>query len=176
MRAVALAFVTGLLLVAPVGGRGGSSDASLDPARVGTATAGERKSTVTGGPGVGSPAPASSYWVAEWRRRYRLEHRANLANRVTVRRLRSLLNVRLSPSEAVCAVFGRYCSQALSVAWCESRMYVGATNGQYRGLFQMGESERRTYGHGPTAVEQAQAAYRYFVASGSDWSPWSCQP
>ena len=34
----------------------------------------------------------------------------------------------------------------------------------------------RLFGHGPTALAQAQAAYRYFVRSGRDWSPWSCKP
>lgn len=77
---------------------------------------------------------------------------------------------------AICKVFGKYCSQALAVAWCESKWYVWAVNGQYRGIFQMGHSERRTYGHGPGAYAQARAAWRYFAASGYDWSPWSCKP
>jgi hypothetical protein len=77
---------------------------------------------------------------------------------------------------AICKVFGSYCKQALAVAWCESKWYVWAVNGQYRGIFQMGEWERRTYGHGSGAWAQARAAYRYFVASGRDWSPWACRP
>ena len=40
----------------------------------------------------------------------------------------------------------------------------------------MGSSERTLFGHGNTALEQAVAAHRYFVASGKDWSPWSCKP
>ena len=56
------------------------------------------------------------------------------------------------------------------------RLQRDAQNGQYLGLFQMGSSERRLFGHGETALEQAQAAYRYFVRSGRDWSPWSCKP
>ena len=51
-----------------------------------------------------------------------------------------------------------------------------AQNGQYLGLFQMGSDERRLFGHGPNALDQATAAYRYFMQSGSDWSPWSCKP
>ena len=51
-----------------------------------------------------------------------------------------------------------------------------AQNGQYLGLFQMGSSERRLFGHGETAHQQALAAHRYFVVSGRDWSPWSCKP
>lgn len=40
----------------------------------------------------------------------------------------------------------------------------------------MGSSERRIYGHGDTFLDQAIAAHKYFVASGRDWSPWSCKP
>jgi hypothetical protein len=81
------------------------------------------------------------------------------------------------PKEAICNVFGtRYCRQALSVAWCESRHSTTAQNGQYLGLFQMGWSERQRFGHGTTAHQQALAAHRYFVLSGRDWSPWGCKP
>lgn len=76
----------------------------------------------------------------------------------------------------ICKVFGSYCQEALRVSWCESKWYVWAGNGQYLGLFQMGSSERRIYGHGPGAWKQARSAKRYFVASGKDWSPWSCKP
>jgi hypothetical protein len=81
----------------------------------------------------------------------------------------------LPPRKAICEVFGSYCPQALNVAWCESRFQTNARNGQYLGLFQMGSSERRLFGHGPTAHEQARAAHRYFVLSGRDWSPWGCR-
>ena len=81
------------------------------------------------------------------------------------------------PKVAICDVFGRrYCGQALSVSWCESRHSTDAQNGQYLGLFQMGSSERRLFGHGASARMQAVAAHRYFVVSGRDWSPWSCKP
>ena len=76
----------------------------------------------------------------------------------------------------ICKVFGSRCSEALAVSWCESHWYVWAANGQYLGLFQMGSSERRRYGHGSGAWAQSRAAYRYFVDSGRDWSPWSCRP
>ena len=79
---------------------------------------------------------------------------------------------------AVTEVFGSYASQAMSVVRCETggTYSVYAHNGQYLGLFQMGSNERATYGHSWTALGQARAAYRYFVASGRDWSPWSCRP
>jgi len=79
------------------------------------------------------------------------------------------------PRVAIRAVFGRYAEEAVNVAWCESRLTTTAENGQYLGLFQMGASERRLFGHGDTAHQQALAAHRYFVRSGRDWSPWSCR-
>ena len=83
----------------------------------------------------------------------------------------------LSPRVVICDVFGRrYCRQAVAVAWCESRLSTYAQNGQYLGLFQMGSNERQLFGHGGSARAQARAAYRYFVTSGRDWSPWSCKP
>jgi len=80
------------------------------------------------------------------------------------------------PEKAICHVFGNYCRQALQVARCESGYRTTAQNGQYLGLFQMGYSERQLFGHGATSLDQAKAAYRYFVRSGRDWSPWSCKP
>ena len=82
-----------------------------------------------------------------------------------------------SPKVAICDVFGRhYCGQALAVSWCESHHRTTAQNGEYLGLFQMGSSERRLFGHGATARQQAIAAHKYFVRSGRDWSPWGCKP
>jgi hypothetical protein len=81
-----------------------------------------------------------------------------------------------TPAQTICRVFGPDCSAAVRVARCESGLKVGAANGQYLGLFQMGSSERRLFGHGATAELQSRAALRYFVFSGRDWSPWSCRP
>lgn len=80
-------------------------------------------------------------------------------------------------SRVICAVFGKYCSQALRVAWCESRYDVWATNGQYWGLFQMGSSERAKYGHAWNAWAESRAAYRYFKDTHYTWGPWQeCKP
>ena len=73
-------------------------------------------------------------------------------------------------------MFGPNCSDAIVVAYCESRLHTDARNGQYLGLFQMGVLARQLFGHGSTAEEQARAALHYFIASGRDWSPWSCRP
>jgi hypothetical protein len=99
------------------------------------------------------------------------------AIRRVLRRLEARRKAHAPPKQAICDVFGRrFCGQALSVAWCESRYSTTARNGQYLGLFQMGWSERQLYGHGRTARKQALAAHRYFVVSGRDWSPWGCKP
>jgi hypothetical protein len=103
--------------------------------------------------------------IAYYRRLLRLRE-----DRLRARRLKAA-----SPRVAICRAFGRYCEQAVSVAYCESRLSTRARNGQYLGLFQMGANERRLFGHGDTAHEQAVAAHKYFVSSGRDWSPWGCR-
>jgi hypothetical protein len=80
------------------------------------------------------------------------------------------------PENAICHVFGEYCTEALAVSWCESHHHTTSENGQYLGLFQMGDYARQLYGHSRSALGQSVAAYHYFVASGKDWSPWSCKP
>lgn len=84
----------------------------------------------------------------------------------------------LGPVSAIRVVFGSYADEGIRVADCETgrTWSLASTNGQYLGMFQMGEQERATYGHGTTALDQARAAYRYFVATGKDWSPWECKP
>lgn len=98
------------------------------------------------------------------------QHKPKRANR----KLQGLVSA--TPQATICQVFGSDCDRALRVSRCESNLQTTAQNGQYLGLFQMGTSERRLFGHGPSALEQVKAAYRYYVASGRDWSPWSCKP
>jgi hypothetical protein len=103
--------------------------------------------------------------------------RAEMAQRqAEAERRRLMAALARSPEKAICHVFGAHCEDALRVARCESGYATTAQNGQYLGLFQMGSNERRLFGHGETALQQAKAAYRYFVLSGRDWSPWSCKP
>jgi hypothetical protein len=98
---------------------------------------------------------------------------AVLRSKIAARDRRRL--AKLPPRQAICNVFGPYCEEAIAVAWCESRLRPAAQNGQYLGLFQMGAYERGLFGHGPTPTDQAEAAHKYFVVSGRDWSPWSCR-
>jgi hypothetical protein len=90
-------------------------------------------------------------------------------------------NTRHAINLAWCGKSNSYCgasSEAWSVARCETggTMSVWANNGQYLGLFQMGSFARSTYGHSTNPWGQARAAHRYYVASGRDWSPWTCRP
>jgi SLT domain-containing protein len=83
------------------------------------------------------------------------------------------------PFAAIHYVFERYGSAAWRVALCEGGSpvpSVNARNGQFLGMFQMGAGERSRYGHSHTALGQSVAAYRYFIATGRDWSPWQCRP
>lgn len=106
----------------------------------------------------------------------RAEKRARVARKARAAHRRTIARLERSPVKAICFVFGNRCGEALRVARCESGYQTTAQNGQYLGMFQMGTSERRLFGHGSTALAQAKAAYRYFVRSGRDWSPWSCKP
>jgi hypothetical protein len=117
-------------------------------------------------PGL-SPASASRRQPVSLEKR--LHRELATASRARTRR-------RAAPKKAICGAFGHDCRAAVDVAWCESRLDPAARNGQYLGLFQMGTFARNRFGHGPTAWEQATAAHRYFVSSGSNWSPWSCKP
>lgn len=110
-------------------------------------------------------------WVAHlW------QHRAFLLREKYERHQHFMATVQTDPVSAISYVFGPYARDAIGVARCESNLRTWAQNGQYLGLFQMGSSERRIYGHGNDALTQAQAAYRYFIASGKGWGPWQCQP
>lgn len=77
-----------------------------------------------------------------------------------------------NPKLAICYFFKSNCAKALSVAWCESKYHRYARNGQYMGIWQMGNFARDTYGHGDTPLEQTYYAYQYYKDEG--WQPWSC--
>jgi hypothetical protein len=66
--------------------------------------------------------------------------------------------------------------QAYNVADCETghTFNVYASNGQYKGIFQMGYSERLRFGFAYNAWAQTLGAKKYYNLSG--WGPWSCLP
>lgn len=108
---------------------------------------------------VGFPAPAGAHWVPGEHNRW----------------------------HAIRKAFKGYSWQAWSVALCESDVdgdgapNPDARNGQYRGMFQMGEGERARWGHGPDPWSQARAAADYFYWAMFNhpyggWGPWSCKP
>ncbi len=128
--------------------------------------------------GLRAPSP---YWRVERKLVAALRREGRLGAEVrTLRRQQQTrtLEQHRSTQDTIRLVFGSYGEQAVRVAGCETGQTYSTTarNGQYLGLFQMGDYARSTYGHGWTALEQALAAYRYFVASGYDWSPWECKP
>lgn len=90
-----------------------------------------------------------------------------------------LHNTRHAINLAWCGRSNSYCaasSEAWEVARCETggTFSVWANNGQYLGLFQMGDYARLRYGHGWNPWAQARAAHRYWLDAG--WSPWECKP
>lgn len=66
-------------------------------------------------------------------------------------------------------------AKAVDVSRCETggTFWIGAENGQYLGLMQMGSHERATCGHGMTALRQAFAALCWWRTAGG-WGRWSC--
>lgn len=111
------------------------------------------------------------------RRRRAIQARSQVRQRAQAKRERRLAATRPeTPQEVICDVFGRHCRDALAVARCESGYRTDAQNGQYLGLFQMGDWARSNYGHGATALAQARAAFRLFVDTGRTWQQWSCKP
>lgn len=66
--------------------------------------------------------------------------------------------------------------EAVDVAWCESRHVPTARNGQYRGLFQMGNYHNHRPGmQNPYGVlENSIAAADLWAEQG--WRPWACRP
>lgn len=71
---------------------------------------------------------------------------------------------------------------AKRVAWCESRWNRRATNGQYKGIFQLSlgirhwARNRHPHWHDVayTPWENIRAARMWFNRYG--WAPWSCRP
>jgi hypothetical protein len=78
--------------------------------------------------------------------------------------------------------FPHHYQEAWRVSWCESRWDRHATNGQYRGVFQLSTSWRGYFkGLHPgwhdvayTPRQNIQAAHAIFRGGG--WSAWECQP
>lgn len=80
----------------------------------------------------------------------------------------------VSAQKAVCFYFGPNCGMAMKIVKCETGGTYApwSANGQYRGIFQMGSSERATYGDGNNVWAQAKAAFAYFKAGNYSFDPW----
>jgi len=75
--------------------------------------------------------------------------------------------------------------EAIKVSDCETggtfSIWAGVGKHDYWGLFQMGSSERETWGYGNDPWEQARSAYRMYMATRYEdrsdrWSRWDCKP
>lgn len=73
-------------------------------------------------------------------------------------------------------LWGTHWVEAAITSYGEGSWHSWASNGCYKGTFQMGCSERALYGNGSDLVSQAYAAHRYYLISG--WGPWrgGCAP
>lgn len=74
----------------------------------------------------------------------------------------------------ICKTFTVRCDAALDVSWCESSFRPWASDyltHTHLGLYELGPSERKTYGHGKGAWVQARSALKLYNARG--WQPWS---
>src|SRR5690606_9647548 len=79
----------------------------------------------------------------------------------------------LPPTSAVLCTFEPGTQRkALRIMRCESGGRTGAVNGQYRGLFQLGTHERKTYAYNGyvSALSQVRAAWNMYTWRG--WQPW----
>jgi hypothetical protein len=81
--------------------------------------------------------------------------------------------------------FGSHWRDAVDVSHCEAGAFQWqvrgrpwtSANGQYKGLFQMGDWARDKFGHGPGPWAQAKAAAKNFRSNGSRWGgQWGCSP
>lgn len=74
---------------------------------------------------------------------------------------------------------GNLARTAIGVAWEESSAKADAVNGQYKGLFQVGEAAAQDvqadYNRLFEPVYNASVAYQYYRKIGS-WSPWEAYP
>jgi hypothetical protein len=71
----------------------------------------------------------------------------------------------------------RHRHEARAVSSCESKLNRRARNGQYWGLFQLGETERGEYGwRGWTIKAEVRAAHTMFKLNGHSWARWGCDP
>lgn len=115
--------------------------------------------------------------VARVQRRLRARTAARLEARAVLEQTEATAEIPVPLGDiprVIYSIFGAYGAKAVDVASCESGLNPSAVNGQYFGLFQMGELERAIYGGSSLdPAEQTRAAYAYFLDSGSDWSPWS---
>lgn len=78
--------------------------------------------------------------------------------------------------KALWVVFGPRWKEAAIVSYGESTWHRYATNGQYKGYFQMGFYERSSTGWNWSLYGQLRAAKKWNDRTGGRWGKWSCKP
>lgn len=108
----------------------------------------------------------SAYWAFMYRERTRQLQQARRALR---RRWQPTVDYALRLASSV---FGVSYWQLRSVAWCESTHNPWATNGRYKGLFQLSWSPYGFSPYDPVASSLSTAA----TVSREGWRQWACKP
>jgi hypothetical protein len=124
------------------------------------------------------PACSDSAECAHWRYLAHKRQRGWVRANRHIIRLRSHLRQRTGPSvdhaiTLASRVFGVPESQMRAVSFCESRWDPYATNGKYRGLFQLGWAP---FGLSPFDPYASALSAAMTVRHDGSWRQWSCKP
>jgi hypothetical protein len=111
-----------------------------------------------------------------WRDRAIRNRKALNGTRITLQRIRAVTQARWQPTvdyaiDLASRVFNIDETKMRTVAWCESTMRPWATNGRYRGLFQLGWAPFGLDPYDPVANALSAAQT---VARDGSWRQWEC--
>ena len=114
--------------------------------------------------------------VRWWAKRAIANRRLELQRRITLQRIQTRLRARWQPTVTyaiglAARVFNIDEAKMRQVAWCESTMRPWATNGRYKGLFQLGWSP---YGLSPFDPVANALSTAQTVARDGSWRQWEC--
>jgi len=107
------------------------------------------------------------YWATKFKRRTRQYQHARAELR------REWQPTVLYALRLASAVFGVSYWSLYNVSRCESNHYPGATNGRYKGLFQLGWAPFGLSPYDPVANALSAAQT---VAHDGSWRQWECRP
>jgi hypothetical protein len=125
------------------------------------------------GPGRPSPIPGlyRSHSAGYWAWRYKLRtHQLAVAKSLLRKRWHPTVEYALHLASAVSGV--SYWALR-SVSWCESTHNPFASNGRYKGLFQLGWSP---FGLSPFDPIASALSAAFTVRHDGSWRQWECRP